>query len=180
MTTSRKKIILKYRVTFLEMNNRPKFSYPSLPIKNVLLLESIDVSLWYFISLYKEIGYRYEWTDIFKQSSTKTNDFIKNKDVNFFSLLHKGTPIGFFILDYRNFNICELSYIGITNEHLGKGLGKYIFKTAILTAWDKRKIIKLKVNTCSLDHKAALPLYQKLGFKPVNFQEKKRKKTFFN
>ena len=73
-----------------------------------------------------------------------------------------------------------MSYIGITNEHLGKGLGKYIFKTAILTAWDKRKIIKLKVNTCSLDHKAALPLYQKLGFKPVNFQEKKRKKTFFN
>ena len=120
MTTSRKKTILKYRVTFLEMNNRPSFSYPSLPIKNVLLLESIDVSLWYFISLYKEIGYRYEWTDIFKQSSTKTNDFIKNKDVNFFSLLHKGTPIGFFILDYRNFNICELSYIGITNEYLGK------------------------------------------------------------
>ena len=54
------------------------------------------------------------------------------------------------------------------------------YKTAILTAWDKKEITKLKVNTCSLDHKSALPLYQKLGFNPVQFKDTKRLKTFFN
>ena len=97
-----------------------------------------------------------------------------------FSLLEKGAPIGFFILDYREEKVCELSHIGLTSESLGKGLGKYLFKTAILTAWDKKEITKLKVNTCSLDHKSALPLYQKLGFNPVLFKDTKRLKTFFN
>ena len=76
--------------------------------------------------------------------------------------------------------VCELSYIGLTDENLGKGLGTYLFKTAILTAWDKRRILKLKVNTCTLDHKNALPLYQKLGFKPISYKNKKKLKTFFN
>ena len=180
MPIKKKKIFLKYRVTFLEMDSRPRYLYPPLPIKNVFLLESINVPLWYFLALYKEIGYRYEWTDIYKQSSKNLEKFIQNKNVNFFSLYHKGSPVGFFILDYRVLKVCELSYIGLTNKYIGKGLGKYIFQTAILTAWDKREIKKLKVNTCSLDHRAALPLYQKLGFKPVYFKDKKRMKTFFN
>ena len=46
--------------------------------------------------------------------------------------------------------------------------------------WDTNYINKLTVNTCTLDHKAALPLYQKLGFEPVRFEDKKRLKTFFN
>ena len=162
------------------MDSRPFFSYPILPIKSGSLLEVTNISLWYFLSIYKEVGYRYEWTDLLKQKAKKTCEFLINKNVYFFSLLNKGNPAGFFILDYRVNKVCELSYIGLTNKYIGKGLGKYIFQTAILTAWDKREIKKLKVNTCSLDHRAALPLYQKLGFKPVYFKDKKRMKTFFN
>ena len=76
--------------------------------------------------------------------------------------------------------ICDISYIGLTKGNLGKGLGKYLFKTAFLMGWDTNYINKLTVNTCTLDHKAALPLYQKLGFEPVRFEDKKRMKTFFN
>ena len=180
MTSSTKKLFLKYRVTYLEMEKRPSFAYPSLPVKSVVLLEVEKVPLWYFISIYREVGYKYEWTDILKQPKKITKKFINDKNVIFFSLLEKGAPIGFFILDYREEKVCELSYIGLTSESLGKGLGKYLFKTAILTAWDKKEITKLKVNTCSLDHKSALPLYQKLGFNPVEFKDTKRLKTFFN
>ena len=56
-------------------------------------------------------------------------------------------------------------------DAVGKGLGSFLFKTAILSAWEKTNIKKLTVNTCSLDHKNALPLYQKLGFSPVKFEE---------
>ena len=44
-------------------------------------------------------------------------------------------------------------------------------KTAILTAWDSNKIETLTVNTCSLDHKRALQLYQRNGFSPVEFKD---------
>ena len=67
MTSSTKKTFLKYRVTYLEMEKRPSFAYPSLPVKSVVLLEVEKVPLWYFISIYREVGYKYEWTDILKQ-----------------------------------------------------------------------------------------------------------------
>ena len=38
-------------------------------------------------------------------------------------------------------------------------------------AWDKTNINRLTVNTCNLDHKSALPLYQKFGFSPIKFDE---------
>ena len=44
--------------------------------------------------------------------------------------------------------------------------------TAFLIGWDTNYINKLTVNTCTLDHKAALRLYQKLGVKPVRFEDK--------
>ena len=44
-------------------------------------------------------------------------------------------------------------------------------------AWDKTNIEKLTVNTCTLDNKYALPLYQKLGFDVVKFEDLKKNKV---
>ena len=172
--------ILKYRVTYLEMIKHPGYSYPNCPIKFTNIIKSNNVPYWYFISLYKSVGEEYEWTDMLKKKKEITENFLNNKNVYFYSLISSGVPIGFFILDYRKKEICDISYIGLTKGNLGKGLGKYLFKTAFLMAWDTNYINKLTVNTCTLDHKAALPLYQKLGFEPVRFEDKKKMKTFFN
>ncbi len=174
-----KKIFLKYKITYLEMDKRPSFNYPICPIKCSSLEESKNVPIWYFLSLYKAVGEKYEWTDVLKQKNHKTIQFLNNSNVFFFSLFLSGVPGGFYILDYRSRNQCDISYIGLTKENIGLGLGKYLFKTAILTAWDKKKIKLLTVNTCSLDHKNALPLYQKFGFQPIKFKNKTRLKTYF-
>ena len=71
--------------------------------------------------------------------------------------------VGFYEQEFhKDKNEIELIQMGILKEY--QGLGKFLFKTAILSAWEKTNINKLTVNTCSLDHKNALPLYQKLGF----------------
>ena len=72
-----------------------------------------------------------------------TENFLNNKNVYFYSLISSGVPIGFFILDYRKKEICDISYIGLTKGNLGKGLGKYLFKTAFLMGWDTNYINKL-------------------------------------
>jgi GNAT superfamily N-acetyltransferase len=48
----------------------------------------------------------------------------------------------------------------------GQGLGRWFLGAAIQAAWatNPKSII---VQTCTLDHPAALPLYQKLGFEPL-------------
>ena len=71
----------------------------------------------------------------------------------------------------KKFLICDISFFGLVNEAIGIGLGIYLLQTAILTAWDSRKIKKLTVNTCSLDHKSAIYLYQKYGFTPVKYKD---------
>ncbi len=45
-----------------------------------------------------------------------------------------------------------------------------MLQSAVDLAWDKGPR-KLTVNTCTLDHPKALPLYQKLGFRPVRRED---------
>ena len=163
--------LIKYRVTYLEMNNRPSFDWPkSLKLKlNILKAENIPY--WYFLFCYKQVGKKYYWTDWLEKTEKDLNNFVNDKNVIFYTLIKDGWPAGFFMLDYRVNKICNLSFLGLVEEAIGLGLGKYLLKTAILTAWDSNKIETLTVNTCSLDHKRALHLYQKNGFSPVEFKD---------
>src|ERR1043166_3988895 len=50
-------------------------------------------------------------------------------------------------------------------EAVGRGLGFFFLNQSIALAW-ANPISKLLVNTCTLDHPRALPLYQRAGFEP--------------
>lgn len=165
------KNIIKYRVTYLEMENCPNFNWPITPKQKLNILLTENIPDWYFIFLYKTVGSSYHWTDQLNKTKKQINNFINDENVKFYSLIKQGWPAGFYILDFREKFVCDLSYIGLVPDAVGKGLGSFLFKTAILSAWEKTNIKKLTVNTCSLDHKNALPLYQKLGFSPVKFEE---------
>ena len=153
------------------MINYPNFNWPITPKQKLNILLSENIPDWYFLFLYKTIGSSYDWTDQIIKTEKERNSFINNENVKFFTLIKQGWTAGFYILDFREKFVCDLSYIGLVPDAIGKGLGKFLFKTAILSAWEKTNINKLTVNTCSLDHKNALPLYQKLGFNPVRFEE---------
>ena len=162
---------LKYRVTYLEMNRKPSFDWPkNLKHKlSILLAESFPS--WYFLFLYKQVGKNYYWTDWLRKSEDEIDEFVNDKNVLLYTLIKDGWPFGFYMLDYRKKDICDLSFFGLVDEVIGIGLGKYLLQTAILTAWDSKKIKKLTVNTCSLDHKSAIYLYQKYGFTPVKYKD---------
>jgi hypothetical protein len=50
-------------------------------------------------------------------------------------------------------------------SEIGRGAGAYFLHQSIQLCWTK-PISTLLVNTCTLDHPRALPLYQKMGFVP--------------
>jgi len=52
----------------------------------------------------------------------------------------------------------------------GRGLGKWFLTQAVTAAWEM-KPSRVTVNTNTLDHRAALPLYQRVGFAPVGQSE---------
>lgn len=164
-----------YRVTWLEMHTRPNYGYPSLPVgRDAVLLHADTPPWWYFLALYDAVGRDYAWTDKHAMARDDMEAWIQHEDVALYTLMSKGWPQGFFMLDWRSAGECELAYFGLVPEAVGRGLGSWLLKTAILTGWDRKGVEKMHVNTCTLDHPRALIQYQRMGFSPVRTEEHSR------
>ncbi len=165
-----------YTITYLEMAEKPAFGPAQLP-GDVRLERAIDPPVWYFLSLYDAIGRDYEWQDRFEQAEADPiglQSFVRHPDVVIWTALRHGWPHGFFVLDGRDPGICDLAYFGLVPQSVGSGLGRLLLQTAIATGWVDESVSRMTVNTCTLDHPAALALYQKMGFAPVRREERLR------
>ncbi len=165
-----------FTITYLEMTERPTFPMPTLP-GDVRLERAIDPPVWFFLSLYDAVGRDYEWQDRFDQAETDPaalQAFVRNPDVVIWTALRGGWPQGFFVLDWSEPAVCDLAYFGLVPQAVGGGLGCPLLETAILTGWSGDGVEKMTVNTCTLDHPRALSLYQKLGFSPVEREDRTR------
>ena len=175
MTTYKAGQNVEYRVTWLQMDQRPGYGWPPMPVGRDAILTHADTPpWWWFLTLYDAVGRDYAWTDKHSMSREEMEAWIQHEDVSLFTLMGKGWPQGFFMLDAREPGECELAYFGLVPEAVGKGLGTWLLKTAILTAWDRPDTKKLVINTCTLDHPRALAQYQRMGFSPTRTEIRSR------
>ena len=164
-----------YVVTFLEMDARPGFPRPHLPPgPPSVLIAAERPPVWYFLGLYDAVGRAYDWTDLHERPRAEIEAFLADPAVILYTFLRDGWPHGFFILDAREPERCNLSYFGLVPEAVGQGLGRFLLETAVHLAWDRPGTRRVTVNTCSLDHPRALPLYQRAGFEPVSREARSR------
>jgi GNAT superfamily N-acetyltransferase len=77
------------------------------------------------------------------------------------------------MLDFREAPVADIAYFGLMPEYTGLRLGSWLLLEGIHDAWDTG-VGKLTVNTCTLDHPSALPLYRKMGFRPVRTEDRTR------
>ena len=164
-----------YVVTYLEMTERPGYDWPSLPVGHTAaLLKADDPPVWYFRALYDAVGRDYSWEDMPKKPDSEIAGWLDAPTMHLWSLIDRGWPQGFFMLDEAQKDETDLAYFGLVPESVGSGLGSWLLRTAILTAWKRQGIARLTVNTCTLDHPRALQTYQKAGFRAVRREERSR------
>ena len=164
-----------YTVTYLEMTERPSYGFPPLPATHPgSLLRAEAPPAWYYLALYDAVGRHHAWDDHHDEAPEVLEAWLSDPAVELFSFISHGWPQGFFVLDSRKPGICDLSYFGLAPQAVGQGLGKFLLRTAVLTAWEREGITKLTVNTNTLDHPRALQNYQKNGFTPVRREERTR------
>ena len=162
-------------VTFLEMTERPGYPRPHLPPGPAAALIAAEAPpAWYFLALYDAVGAAYEWTDQHARPRAELEDFLADPAVTLFTFMRAGWPHGFFILDGREAGVCDLDLFGLAPEAVGRGLGTFLLHTAVHAAWDRPEVERVTVNTNSLDHPRALPLYQQAGFAPVRRETRRR------
>jgi len=166
---------VSYRVTYLEMAARPTYDYPHLPAgMSASLLKAEAPPAWYFLSLYDAVGRDYAWEDMHEEPEALLEEWLADPGVGLWTMMRDGWPQGFFVLDAREPAVTELTYFGLVRQTVGRGLGAFLLKTAILTAWEREGLGKLTVGTCSLDHPRALANYQKHGFEVVAQEHRTR------
>ena len=70
-------------------------------------------------------------------------------------------------------NNCELAYLGILEEYIGKGLGGFLLSEALKIGLRKSK--RVWAHTCSLDHPNAIENYKLRGMKIFKTETLRRK-----
>ncbi|MEA3066416.1 MAG: hypothetical protein QOJ27_2877 [Sphingomonadales bacterium] len=74
-----------------------------------------------------------------------------------------GAEVGLLELDFRTPGECLIRFLGLVPELAGKGHGAWLFAGTLALAW-RPGVRRVHVNTCTLDHPAALKAYLKAGF----------------
>ena len=158
-------------VTFLEMKAKPSAVPPPQPKGKVALLRCEKPPLHFYRYLYDTIGADYYWVDRKKLTPEALEEVIHHPLNPLFVLYKEGCPAGMAELDLRKQGSCNISYFGLMPEVIGKRLGYFFLYHACINAW-LEPIQRLTINTCTLDHPRALPLYQRLGFTPYSREER--------
>ena len=165
-------MILDYTVTWLEMTGRSDL--PRRPAPDGLsLVRAHDPPVHFFRYLYDAVGSPYEWTDLHEWSDAAVADYVRHEAMHLHVAYAAGCPAGFVLLDHREAPTTDVAYFGLVPEVTGRGIGTWLLLEGVHTAWDAG-IGRLTVNTCTLDHPGALPLYRKVGFVPVREEARQR------
>lgn len=158
-------------VTYLEMTAPPARLAPQ-PVGNRLALMRVDpVPLHFYRYLYNTIGFEWGWVERRYLNDDDLAGKIHTPGVEISVLYGNGAPAGFFELNFSKEPVVDLSYFGLFPDWLGQRIGLWLLGCAVSEAFS-RGARRITLNTCTLDHPAALPSYQKMGFEPVGQEER--------
>ena len=137
---------------------------PALPDKTKVYLDKEkDININKFF--YKQIGKDHFWRDRLLWSDKEWNKYVENRNLETGVMKFEEELVGFYELElHKKKNEVELIQMGILKEYQGKKFGSFLLEYIIHKAF-KKKIDRVWVHTCSLDHKYALDNYLSKGFK---------------
>ncbi|HEX6958384.1 MAG TPA: GNAT family N-acetyltransferase [Ferrovibrio sp.] len=169
----------RYNVTvvYLEMTRGPAPNAPNPPplVPKLALMKLEKPTTGFYRYLYDTVGRPWHWVDRHRLSDVALGQIICDPRVEIWVPYVGGVPAGYIELDRREETLSDLkpiniAYFGLAPEFFSRGLGPWLLRTGIGQAFFYGTQ-RLTVNTCNLDHPAALPLYQKVGFRPYQTRE---------
>jgi len=114
---------------------------------------------------YKNIGKDHHWIDRLVWSEKEWIDYVCNEKVSTYILKREEDLCGYFeLIFHKDKNEFEIAYFGLLKEYHNKKLGSFLLSYAIKKCFEK-KINRVWVHTCSLDHDNALKNYLSRGMK---------------
>ena len=150
---------------YLEINSLEDLNEGTKPSPDysLTLLDPINFKLNKFF--YKNIGNKHKWVDRLIWNEEQWISYVSNENVQTYVLKFKDDLVGFFeLIHHQEKKEFEIAYLGILEEYHNKKLGSFLLSEAIKISF-KKKIDRVWVHTCTLDHKNALNNYITRGMK---------------
>ncbi len=167
--------LLSYRIDWLQMLEPPSADPVPCPAGEFAeLVEAADFPVWYFFAMYDAVGDGYVWEDMHLADPRDVEAFVGSAGTRMHTLMRHGWPQGFFVLDFRTDGVCNLAYFGLVKQAIGRGLGGWLLDRAVALGWAGPGVRRLTVNTCTLDHPRAMPLYKGRAFELVRSETRTR------
>jgi GNAT superfamily N-acetyltransferase len=148
-------------VTFLEMTERPK-PRPAPDAHGLQLVRWPAVDPAKYRTLFARVGGPWLW---YSRLAMDDATLLANVAEVHAVVDRRRIEVGMLELDFREAGQCLIRFLGLVPELAGRGLGKWLFAQTLALAW-RPGVTRVHVNTCTLDHPAALPSYIRAGFKP--------------
>ena len=141
--------------------------------ENNFLIKKIKPDFQLNKFFYKQVGKKHRWIDRLIWSDEKWMTYISNRNLETYVISKYDELVGFFELLYNpELKETEISYFGLLEEYIGKGIGGFALSSAIRKAFEKN-INRVWLHTCTLDHPNALKNYIARGmtvFKKENIK----------
>ena len=145
----------------------------NINMENNFLIKKIKPDFQLNKFFYKQVGKKHRWIDRLIWSDEKWMTYISNKNLETYVISKSDELVGFFELLYNpELKETEISYFGLLEEYIGKGIGGFALSSAIRKAFEKN-INRVWLHTCTLDHPNALKNYIARGmtvFKKENIK----------
>ena len=143
---------------FLELKDLKNLKTNSINEKKYLVKKiKPDFQLNKFF--YKQVGKKHRWIDRLSWTDGKWINYISNKNLETYIISESDELVGFFELLYNpELKETEISYFGLLEEYIGKGIGGYALSVAIKKSFEKN-IKRVCLHTCTFDHPNALKNY---------------------
>ena len=143
---------------FLELKDLKNLK-TNLTNKKKYLVKKIKPDFQLNKFFYKQVGKKHRWIDRLSWSDEKWINYISNKNLETYIICESEELVGFFeLLHNPELRETEISYFGLLEEYIGKGIGGYALSVAIKKSFEKN-IRRVWLHTCTLDHPNALKNY---------------------
>jgi GNAT superfamily N-acetyltransferase len=149
--------------TYLDMHRPP--ALPPAIEESGGSFEDVSGNIARYRALYANVGEPWLWFSRARLSDLALSRIIDDPLVEPLAFHRHGADIGIVELDFRRAGQCELSFLGLVPEAVGRGYGPVLIAEAIRRAF-ARPIERLWLHTCTLDHPSALGFYMAAGFRP--------------
>jgi GNAT superfamily N-acetyltransferase len=151
-------------VTSLEMTEPPASPPLAPPRGDVTVVLAARPTVSFYRYLYDTTGEPWLWGDRRRLDDAALAAIVHDPAVEVFVAYLAGVPAGYVELDGRVPGDVEIAYLGVLPDFIGQKLGPYLLSFALHTAWSRRPG-RVWVHTCTLDHPAALAMYQRAGLR---------------